>query len=60
MLGIPDILLLFKGHLIGLEVKTPTGKPSPEQLAWGRDIEANGGSFFIVRSVDEVIEALKL
>ena len=56
--GMPDIFCLVGGHLYGLEVKTPDGKPSKEQLEWGRNIEKAGGSFFIVRSIEDVLAAL--
>ena len=30
--GIPDLLVCYKGHFLGLELKTDTGKPSELQL----------------------------
>ncbi|MDE2102299.1 MAG: VRR-NUC domain-containing protein [Patescibacteria group bacterium] len=54
----PDIFVLYNGVLYGLECKNEKGKPSPEQLEWGRNIERNGGRFFIVRSVEDVMTAL--
>lgn len=58
--GMPDIMCLLPPHgtLVGLEVKTEDGKPSTEQLEWGRNLESNGGKFFIVRSVEDVLKAL--
>lgn len=55
----PDIFILYKGLLYGMEIKTVTGKPSEEQLAWGRRLEAAGGSFYIVRSVEEVLTIIE-
>ena len=54
--GLPDIHILVKGKLIGLEVKKPTGKPSADQLLMQRRFQSLGHDFHIVKSVDEVIE----
>ena len=54
--GLPDIHVLVKGKLIGLEVKQKTGKPSADQLLMQKRFQALGHDFHIVKSVDEVIE----
>jgi hypothetical protein len=53
--GVPDILCLREGRFIGIEVKTPGGHLSDDQAMFGRDIVKNGGDFFAVHSVEEVI-----
>jgi hypothetical protein len=55
MKGVPDIILIDGGHFVGLEVKTPTGRQSPEQKEFQRRLTAEGGSYHVVRSVDDVI-----
>ena len=56
--GIPDIFVFSKGRLIGLEVKTLTTTQSESQQLLQQRIESSGGSYYIVRSVKEVEEAL--
>lgn len=53
--GLPDILCLYKGFFIGLELKREKGgKPSGLQLRKIKTINDNGGIGLIVRSVKEV------
>jgi hypothetical protein len=56
MKGLPDILLIRKptGRLFGIEVKAAKGKPSPEQLDFGRRLIEAGGEYVVVRSIDDV------
>lgn len=51
--GVPDLWFYADGRLIGCEFKSGRGKLSPDQAAFADMIVANGGSFFIARSVDE-------
>lgn len=55
MLGVPDINLIHRGRYIGLEVKTKTGVQSDNQKEFQRQCEDAGGQYFIVRSVNDVI-----
>lgn len=53
--GLPDILCLYKGFFIGLELKREKGgKPTSLQLRKIKAINDNGGIGLIVRSVYEV------
>lgn len=56
--GVPDIILLYRGHFIGLEVKRPSGKLRPEQITFRERVIANGGNFFMVTSVEDTKKAL--
>ena len=55
MKGAPDIAGIIPPWLakttfgipLGIEVKTPEGKLSPEQIAWIENIRANGGIAFV-------------
>ena len=57
--GSPDIFILKEGVLIGLEVKSDTGKQNDAQLEFQKNMEKNGGKYFVVRAVDEVQAILK-
>ncbi len=46
------------GRRIEIEVKSPTGKRTPEQVAWGRMVESFGGIYVVARSTDDVFVAL--
>ena len=54
--GLPDIIVVEKGMFIALEVKSAIGRQSPEQKEVEADIKKHGGQYFVVRSVEEVIE----
>lgn len=55
--GLPDIICLYKGFFLGLELKKENGKPTELQLKKINSINENGGIGKIIRSVEEV-EAL--
>jgi hypothetical protein len=58
--GVPDILGCYHGKLLGIEVKAPNGKVSPDQQIFIENINRAGGLAFVARSVDDVIEGLGL
>ena len=53
--GSPDLIGIVDGRFIGLEVKMPRGRVSPEQAMWVNTILRLGGSAGVVRSVDEAL-----
>lgn len=53
--GCPDLLVGINGRNILLEIKTATGKLTPQQLDWHRDWR---GQIFVVRSVQDAHEAV--
>lgn len=53
--GLADILLLKDGTLYGIEVKTPKGKQSADQMLFEKRIQSHGGIYVVARSVDDVI-----
>ena len=57
--GWPDLTWLSEGRLHAFEVKTPLGRLSPAQEACGAAIEAAGGRWAVVRSVDEAEAVLR-
>lgn len=50
--GMPDILAIWKGRYLGLEVKRPGEKPSLLQEIVGRDIQAADGYVDVVWDLD--------
>lgn len=57
--GLPDRLYLYKGYLLGLELKTDEGKPTKLQLRKIEEINKNGGIGLIVRNVETVEKLIK-
>jgi Holliday junction resolvase len=56
--GIPDIIGIWNGRMLAIEVKTEKGKLSDKQEAKIREINQAGGLAFVARSIDDVIDAL--
>lgn len=56
--GVSDILGIYKGKFLAVEVKTPDGKLSEDQQLFLDKVDEEGGNALIVRSVDELIEDL--
>ena len=52
--GVQDITCLYKGKFIAIELKTITGKQSPEQKEIERLVKRHGGEYYIIRSLDEL------
>lgn len=53
--GASDIVCVVKGMYIAIEVKDHKGKQSPDQVEFQRALEAEGGRYILVRSLDEVM-----
>lgn len=56
--GSADIIAIRGGICYGIEVKSPTGKLSEAQEAWGNRLARAGGIYVIARSVDDVMALL--
>ena len=52
--GLPDIMVLTKEGFIGLEVKTPKGRPSADQLLMQKRFRRLGAEYHVVKSVADV------
>lgn len=52
--GVPDLLVCYKGRFIGIEIKNETGKTSPLQDVNIHNIKRAGGISFVARSVEDV------
>ena len=57
--GLPDRLYLYKGYLLGLELKTNEGKPTKLQLKKLEEINKNGGIGLIVKNTKTVEQLIK-
>ena len=57
--GVADLIVIYAGRVIGFEVKTKTGKMSKSQKDWKPVFENAGGVYFVVRSIDDVCDALQ-
>ena len=69
-LGVSDILGIYKGKFLAIEVKTPTtidedgdkrygGRLTENQKIFLQEIQEQGGIAIIARSVEDVEQALK-
>lgn len=54
--GLPDIVLIFKGRFVGIEVKAGRDKLSEDQLKRKFEIERAGGIYFEARSTDSFLK----
>lgn len=57
--GVPDILTIYQGRVLFMEVKAPKGRLHDSQKERIPEIEQAGAGVVIVRSVDDVFHALK-
>ncbi len=53
--GFPDLTVGFRGSTFLIELKTPTGKMTKDQMCF---IESWRGHYSIVRSVEQAIDAI--
>lgn len=58
--GVPDIIGVYKGRFLGIEVKAAGGVLSDHQKNFIDRINAEGGIAFVAKSLDDVIENLGL
>ena len=60
--GMPDIICVYRGTFIGIELKRPDGKgrPSLQQEKIQRDIIKAGGLSLITDNLDDIKEVFRL
>lgn len=51
--GGADLIGIYKGRFVSVEIKTATNKQTAEQLTFQQLVERLGGIYVILRSVDE-------
>ena len=54
--GISDLCAVREGAVLWIECKSADGRLSPKQQAFRADIEQAGGTYVVVRSVDDLAE----
>lgn len=57
--GAPDLVCVIKGQFIGLELKDAKNEQSRKQVEFETRIKAAGGKYFVVRSLEQLVECLK-
>lgn len=58
--GVPDRVMHYKGRVIYLEIKTPTGKLSEHQENFWRHCINDNVSYWIIRSIEDLENYFKL
>lgn len=59
--GFPDFIFLKSNRFypyLAIELKTQKGKQSEHQIAYQKAIEANGGKYVVVRSLEEFMSEI--
>jgi penicillin-binding protein-related factor A (putative recombinase) len=60
MKGLPDIILIFKGKFVGIEVKRQgINALRPEQIKFQELCIAHGAIYVVVHSLEELVDNLK-
>jgi penicillin-binding protein-related factor A (putative recombinase) len=53
--GVSDIIVCYKGRFVAIEVKSPSRKPTPDQIQFLKEVEKAGGLGFWTDDIDDVI-----
>ena len=56
--GVADLLVVYDGRAIAIEVKTPTGRLSRAQHKWRDAWRKAGGEYYVARCVADAIKAV--
>lgn len=51
--GGADLIGVFRGRFVAVEIKTPTGRQSAEQRQFQQLVERKGGVYIILRTVED-------
>jgi len=57
--GMSDLTAIKDGKVLFIELKTATGRQSDAQLVFQKEIESRGGTYLLIRSVEQMIAYLK-
>ena len=57
--GVPDLIIIGRGHVVFFEMKTRLGTSKPEQIQFGKAVLASGGNYHIVRHEDVAVAYLQ-
>jgi hypothetical protein len=56
--GGADLIGCFRGRFVAVEIKLPGKSQTPEQRMWGALVERKGGTYVVLRSVEEATQWL--
>ena len=56
--GSADLIGLFRGRFVAVEVKTPEGRQTQDQRQWQQLVESKQGVYAVVRSEDDARDLL--
>jgi hypothetical protein len=59
MPGVPDIVIIHKGHAYGLELKAPGGRPTERQLLAMAAMDEAGGFVCMAEGLDRALAVLE-
>jgi hypothetical protein len=57
--GSPDIIVIHKGHCLGIECKGPEGFQSQSQVEFEHEFTKAGGLYAVARSIEDVHRLLE-
>ena len=58
--GVADIIMIMEeGKTVWLEIKSPKGKQTPNQIEFQRKLEVRGHKYLVIRSVQDLIDWLE-
>jgi Holliday junction resolvase len=52
--GISDLIAIKDGKVVFVEIKTKKGNLSEWQIKFKNDLEAKGGTYVVIRSIDDI------
>ncbi len=53
--GVADLYALREGRSVWIEIKTPVGSQSADQILFEADIKAHGGEYIVAKCVEDVV-----
>jgi len=56
--GAPDLVAIKNNRVLFLEIKRPGGRLSEHQQQFQLDIEGQGGEYYVVRCLDDLIKII--
>jgi hypothetical protein len=57
--GMPDIIVIYRGYFVGIEVKTPTGRATELQQRMKDSIEEAEGYYIFAKSIEDVYKIIR-
>lgn len=58
--GVSDILGIYKGKFLAIEVKSAKGRLSPNQIIFQQEVTEHGGYALTIKSIEELELQLKI